>query len=118
MAETYKPSSGMVSEAKKALAWRDEGKAKGAGTAVGWQRANQLANGESVSLDTVKRIYSYLSRHEVDKQGKGFSPGEEGYPSKGRVMWAAWGGDAGLPWARRILESVNKYWDGSAFDLH
>ena len=36
---------------------------------------------------------SYFARHEVDKQGQGWSPGEDGFPSAGRIAWALWGGD-------------------------
>jgi hypothetical protein len=104
----YKPTEAMAAEAKRALKWKEEGKATGAGTRVGWTRANQLANRENVSLDTVKRIYSYLSRHAVDAQGKGWSPGQEGYPSNGRIMYAAWGGKPGLSWSRQILESEKR----------
>jgi len=96
-----------------------DGKDKGAGTSVGWTRANQLANRESLSLDTVKRMYSYFSRHEVDKKGKGFFSGPD-FPSKGRVMWNAWGGDSGFSWSKRIVEreSSNKVWQGSAFNFN
>lgn len=117
MAETYKPTDAMASAAKRALKWKEEGKATGAGTSVGWTRANQLANKENLSLDTVKRMYSYFSRHEVDKKGKGFSPGEEGYPSNGKIMWDAWGGDAGYSWSRGIVNRIEKLWQGSAFDI-
>lgn len=115
--ESYKPTTSMAAAARRALKWKEDGKAKGAGTSVGWTRANQLANRESLSLDTVKRMYSYFSRHEVDKKGKGFSSGPE-FPSKGRVMWDAWGGDAGYSWSRRIVEreKAKKVWQGSAFD--
>jgi len=106
----------MASAAKRALKWREEGKAKGAGTAVGWTRANQLASKENLSLETVKRMYSYFSRHEVDKKAKGFNSGEEGFPSKGRVMWDAWGGDSGYSWSRSIVNRMKK-WAGSAFDI-
>lgn len=116
MADTYRPPAGAAAAARRALKWKEEGKATGAGTPVGWARANQLANRETLSLETVKRMYSYFSRHEVDKQGKGFSPGEEGYPSNGKIMWDAWGGDAGYSWSRRIAEA-NKVWQGSIFDL-
>lgn len=102
MAETYKPTDAMSSAAKRALKWKEEGKATGAGTAVGWTRARQLANKESLSLDTVKRMYSFFSRHEVDKKGKGFYSGPE-FPSNGRIMWDAWGGDAGFSWSKRIV---------------
>jgi hypothetical protein len=101
--ETYTPTTGMQSAARRALKWKEEGKHKGAGTAVGWARANQLAKREALSLDTVKRMYSYFSRHEVDKKGEGFYSGPN-FPSKGRVMWDAWGGDGGFSWSRRIVE--------------
>ena len=64
--EGYKPTSGMQSAARRAIKLKENGKAKGAGTAVGWTRAGQLARGETLSLSTVKRMYSYFSRHEVD----------------------------------------------------
>ncbi len=65
--EGYKPTSGMQSAARRAIKLKEQGKAKGAGTMVGWTRADQLARGESLSLSTVKRMYSFFSRHEVDK---------------------------------------------------
>ena len=61
----YKPTSGMQSAARRAIKLKEQGKAKGAGTAVGWTRAGQLSRGETLSLSTVKRMYSYFSRHEV-----------------------------------------------------
>jgi hypothetical protein len=103
-AETYSPNDGMKSAARTAIKWKEDGKAKGAGTAVGWGRARDIVAGRSMSLSVVKRMYSFFSRHEVDKQGKGFNPGSEGYPSKGRVMWNAWGGDAGFAWSRAIVK--------------
>jgi len=102
--ETYSPNDGMKAAARTAIKWKEEGKAKGAGTPVGWGRARDIVAGRSMSLSVVKRMYSFFSRHEVDKQGKGFNPGSEGYPSKGRVMWNAWGGDAGFSWSRAIVK--------------
>lgn len=98
----YKPTSGMQSAARRAIKLKEQGKAKGAGTAVGWTRAGQLARGETLSLSTVKRMYSYFSRHEVDKQGKDWDNAES--PSNGKIMWLAWGGDAGFSWSRKIVE--------------
>jgi hypothetical protein len=117
-ADTYTPTSGMQAAAKRALKWKEDGKATGAGTPVGWTRARQLANRESLSLDTVKRMYSFFSRHEVDKKGKGFYSGPE-FPSNGRIMWDAWGGDAGYSWSRKIVNRADskKVWENSIFDL-
>jgi len=103
-AETYTPNDGMKAAARRAIKWKEDGKAKGAGTAVGWGRARDIVAGRSMSLSVVKRMYSFFSRHEVDKKAKGFRSGEEGYPSKGRVMWDAWGGDAGFSWSRKIAQ--------------
>ena len=93
-----KPTEGMAAQARKFFKWREEGK-KG-GTAVAVARARQLVNRQELSADTVRRMHSFFSRHEVDKQAEGFSSGEEGYPSRGAVAWSAWGGDAGQTWAR------------------
>jgi hypothetical protein len=101
-AEGYSPPAGARSAARKAIKFKEDGKAKGAGTAVGWTRARQLANGETLSLSTVKRMYSYFSRHEVDKKGKNWA--NQANPSNGYIMWLAWGGDAGYSWSRRIVE--------------
>jgi len=105
-ADSYKPTAGMVTAAKRALRWKEEGKAKGAGTPVGWGRATDIASGRSMSLDVVKRMFSFFSRHEVDKQGKDFDNISE--PSNGRIMWDAWGGDAGFTWSRAITEREKK----------
>lgn len=99
--EGYKPTSGMQSAARRAIKLKEQGKAKGAGTMVGWTRAGQLARGESLSLSTVKRMYSFFSRHEVDKKGKDWDNAEN--PSNGKIMWLAWGGDAGFSWSRKIV---------------
>ena len=103
----HKPTSGMKSAASRALAWHKEGKR--GGTSVGYARANQIVNGESLSDDTVKRMYSFFSRHEVDKKATGFNSGEEGYPSPGRVAWDLWGGDAGYAFARsKVKHTIKK----------
>lgn len=105
-AESYKPTEGMVAAAKRALRWKEEGKATGAGTPVGWGRATDIAAGRSMSLSIVKRMYSFFSRHEVDKKGKDFD--NLSNPSNGRIMWDAWGGDAGFTWSKAIVERAKK----------
>jgi hypothetical protein len=110
----------MKAAARRALKWKEDGKATGAGTPVGWGRATDIVSGAPMSLDTVKRMYSFFSRHEVDKKGKGFFDGPE-FPSNGRIMWDAWGGDAGFAWSRSIVEreksKTEKVWDGSPFSI-
>lgn len=103
-AESYRPTAAMREEAERGLAWRREfGRG---GTAIGVARARDIANGRPLSLDTVERMASYFARHEVDKQGEGWSPGEPGYPSAGRIAWALWGGDAGRSFSNRILDQA------------
>jgi HK97 family phage prohead protease len=107
------PTDGMAREAQKALDWRKEGNS--GGTSVGLARARQLVNKQELSPSTVRRMHSFFSRHEVDKQGEGFSPGEPGYPSKGRVAWALWGGDPGQTWARAKSETLDRL-EGKSID--
>jgi hypothetical protein len=109
-AEGYSPPVGARSAARRAIKFKEDGKATGAGTQVGWTRAGQLARGETISLSTVKRMYSYFSRHEVDKKGKDW--GNTANPSNGYIMWLAWGGDAGFSWSRGI---VNREKDKALF---
>ena len=99
-----RPTEGMKVEAQRGLDWREEfGRG---GTRVGAVRARQIVAGENLSDDTVKRMYSFFSRHEVDKQAEGFKQGEEGYPSNGRIAWALWGGDAGYRWSKTKVNQM------------
>jgi len=101
--ESYKPPAGVQAEARRALEWIKDGHAGSGFTDVGRKRASDLASGKALSLSTIKRMKSYLARHGVDKQGEGWSKGSKGYPSPGRVAWAAWGGDAAKSWVNGIL---------------
>jgi HK97 family phage prohead protease len=101
-AGSYSPPAGVAVAAKRALQWIADGFAGSGFTDVGRARASQLASGADVSADTVNRMISYFARHEVDKQATGFSSGEDGYPSAGRVAWDAWGGDAGQSWVNGL----------------
>ena len=101
----FSPPAGVRSEAQKGLDWRAE-YGRG-GTAVGVARARDLSNGTNISPDTAKRMASYFARHEVDKQGEGWSPGEDGFPSAGRIAWALWGGDAGQAFASKLVRQIN-----------
>jgi hypothetical protein len=64
----------------------------------GLSRARDLSNGRALPLDTIKRMYSFFQRHEVDKQGSTWST-----YGKGWQAWMGWGGDSGHRWVRRIL---------------
>ena len=115
MAKTYTPTSGMASAAKRALKWRAEGKA--GGTLVGLARANQLKDRDPLTASTVLRMYSFFSRHEVDKQATGFNSGEESFPSKGRVAWDLWGGDGGYSWSTAKRNQIMRERESKALQL-
>jgi len=106
--DSYIPPMAVRTAARRALDWISEGKAGDGFTGIGRSRAGQLASGEGVSLATLKRMKSFLARHEVDKQAIGFSQGEKGFPSAGRVAWDAWGGDAGFTWAETMIARAEK----------
>lgn len=110
--KSYKPSQSMVAAAKRGLAARqkasssnkgglDAKEAKAEGVGSGVARARDIING-NLSLNTVKRIYSFLSRaktyYKPDQRtaNGGYTPGTQAY-------WL-WGGTSGLAWARNILE--------------
>lgn len=99
--KAYKPTRGMIAEARRGLEWRRE--YNRGGTEVGVARARDIVNNRSLSSETVRRMASYFARHEVDKKGEGWSPSEPGYPSAGRIAWALWGGDAGRSFAQAII---------------
>jgi len=86
--------------AKIALRWVEENGWGDCGTPVGKARANQLANGEPISEDTIARMAAFeRHRQNSDKElGDGC----------GRLMWLAWGGDEGIEWAQRKLKQIRK----------
>ena len=96
---------GAKNNAKKALKHREE-HGTDCGTPVGWQRANQLAGGEAISDDVLVRTYSFLSRAKVYDQGNFFD--EDGKEICGSIMFAAWGGDPMLNWAKRTIEKMKE----------
>jgi hypothetical protein len=104
MAEAYGgyPASAKAA-ARKALRHRDD-KGSKCGTAVGWERANQISSGEKLSMSTVKRTFSFLSRAETYNQGK-FYDGD-GREICGSVMYAAWGGSSMKSWCSGVINKA------------
>tara|TARA_R110002020_G_scaffold129168_4_gene289391 strand:+ start:2468 stop:3406 length:939 start_codon:yes stop_codon:yes gene_type:complete len=68
-------------------------------TQTGKVRAQQLANGEPISEDTIKRMYSYLSR-----AGEYYDPNST--TECGTISYLLWGGKAGLRWAKSKLTEL------------
>ena len=92
---------GVVSNAKRVLEWVDKNGWGSCGTAVGKRRASQLASKSNLTVSTIKRMYSFLSRHEKDLQAsKSYSDG------CGKLMYDAWGGKAALRWSRSKLKEI------------
>ena len=92
-----KPTKQIRLNAQRALAMRDKAPASKRGmTRVGLARANQIAKGRNLSMTTVRRTFSFLSRaKEYYKPGQN-TPGTQAY--------LGWGGNAGLSFAKRILK--------------
>lgn len=85
--------------AKIALRWAEENGWGDCGTPVGKARANQLANGESLSRETIARMAAF-ERHRQNSQ-------KELGDGCGRLMWLAWGGDEGIAWAQNKLKQID-----------
>jgi len=102
---------GVKNAAAKAVAWAEKNGWGSCGTAVGKQRASQLAKGEPISIDTLKRMYSYLSRHKGD-----LTTSKDYKGSCGKLMYDAWGGEAGLTYSGRKIKSLEKQKMVFAFD--
>ena len=104
MADGFVPPQGVQSNARRGLELRRE--FNRGGTEVGVARARSLSNGQSIPLETIRRMVSYFARHEVDKKGEGW--GDASNPSAGYIAWLLWGGDAGKTWADSISEREKK----------
>jgi len=68
-------------------------------TQTGKVRAQQLANGESISVDTIQRMYSYLSRAETYYD-------ETDVNACGTISYLLWGGKSALGWSRNKLKEL------------
>lgn len=98
--ETYNDyPQAATNNAKRAIKYKEEN-GSDCGTTVGWTRARQLANRESLTRKTIARMASF-KRHQQHKD----VPYDEGC---GGIMWDAWGGDAGINWAIKKLEQIDK----------
>ena len=97
------PSS-VKKEAQRGLDWRKEFGRGGIGPG---QATARMLVGNSMTAPRVRKMSAYFARHEVDKQGTGWSPGSDGYPSNGRIAWALWGGDAGRSWSGKVVRQLD-----------
>lgn len=91
--------SGVKNNAKKGIELNEKNGNKCA-TQTGKVRAQQLANGEAVSVQTIKRMYSYLSRAET------YYDNADSTSDCGYISYMLWGGKAALGWSRNKLREL------------
>jgi hypothetical protein len=104
LAESYTDyPKAATDNAKIAVRWAEQNGWGSCGTAVGKARANQLANREPITEETISRMAAF-ERHRQNSQ-------RELGDGCGRLMWLAWGGDEGIEWAQRKLKQIR---DGKA----
>jgi len=104
--KTFVPPDAVANAARRALEAREKyGDAVRGGTSIGWTRANQLANKENISYDTIKRMHSFFSRHAGNEK---VEAGKEWYQDAGKIAWEIWGGDPGKRWAESIIKQMEK----------
>ena len=96
---------GAKEEARRGLDWVKE--FNRGGTSVGRNSARYILNNQTAGSEKVRHIAKYFPRHEVDKRAEGWRPGEDGYPSNGRIAWALWGGEAGKTWSQKLVRGMN-----------
>jgi hypothetical protein len=98
--ETYNDYPKAASKnAQTALNWAEKNGWGSCGTPVGKKRANQLAKGDNISRDTIARMAAFERHRQNSKKKLG--------DGCGRLMWLAWGGDAGIAWAQRKLKQID-----------
>ena len=99
--ETYNDYPDSVSNNAKRGIVLNEAVGNKCATQVGKVRAQQLAQKKPVSLQTIKRMYSYLSRAEVY-----YEAGDK--ESCGYISYLLWGGKSARSWAENKLKSLDE----------
>ena len=99
---------GVKEELRKGLNWHEEGHSGDGLTPATVSWARRMAGGEDISPEKVVKMRAWLARHESDKSGEGYSPGDPGFPSAGRVAWALWGGDPAVAWSEKLVGQMER----------
>lgn len=102
---SYKPTKSMKDAAARGLRWREE-YGRG-GTDVGVARARDIVNGKNLSESTVKRMFSFFSRHKVNNDKHYSAKESDGGPTAHRIAWDLWGGSNGYTWSKNIVEKLD-----------
>jgi len=91
-----------VDAAKRGIELNEKNNMKCA-TQVGKVRAQQLVNGEKLSLDTIQRMRSFLIRQKGNFE---LATRRKDYNACGYISYLLWGGEAALPWAEKKLRQA------------
>jgi len=120
----FVPPESVQNNARRGLEMVEAGEAGGGLESATKQRAHDIASGQALSLDHVKRMHSFFERHDKtrpDDGGKGNSPW--------KTAWMLWGGDSGRSWAESVVGkevghdksekiSMNKFGPISEYDKY
>tara|TARA_R110001632_G_scaffold48552_1_gene122232 strand:+ start:219 stop:1691 length:1473 start_codon:yes stop_codon:yes gene_type:complete len=104
-AETFNDYPESAVEAAKQGIKRNKENNNKCATQVGKVRAQQLANRENLSLDTVRRMRSYLLRAEALFEK---AQAEKNYDACSYISYLLWGGPSALPWAEKKLRQAGE----------
>ena len=96
---------GIRNNAKRGIELNEKNNNKCA-TQVGKVRAQQIANGEKLSIDTIKRMYSFLSRAET------YYDNAESENDCGNISYLLWGGKEALSYSRNKLKELGLLEEG------
>ncbi len=93
----YKAPDYVSQKACRAIRENEE-RGNPAGTQVGKVRAQQLCNQSEISLETIKRMKSYLERAATYNTGN--------WDDKGTIAYGLWGGEEALKWVDTVLSQL------------
>jgi len=100
------PPEDVQGHAQDVLDWRDDEDKNVQGmTDTGWNRAEQLASGEELSVNDIQEIAAWFARHGEDE----YSLNEEGmnpWEDNGRVAIKGWGGPPMRSWVMDKREEL------------
>jgi hypothetical protein len=110
----FEPSQKIRDNASKGLEYRKEApksrkggltasQASKYGIGSGVQRAVTLINDKYISPKTIKRMYSFFSRHSVYKDNH-----DHKNPNRSYISWLIWGGDEAYTWSSRLVKKMKK----------
>ena len=112
--DDFKPSQKIRDNAALGLKYREEAppsrkggltnkQASKFGIGSGVQRAITLINDEYINPKTVKRMYSFFSRHSayIDKH-------DHKNPNRSYISWLIWGGDEAYTWSEKLSKKMKE----------